>query len=62
MKNLILTTLLTLLSIQLTFSQTAEDAINLISNENGFGIRAGSMGNAYSAVADDYSAVYWNPA
>ncbi len=62
MKNLILTTLLTLLSIQLTYSQTAEDAINLISNENGFGIRAGSMGNAYSAVADDYSAVYWNPA
>jgi long-subunit fatty acid transport protein len=62
MKNLILTTLFTLLTIQLSFSQTAEDAINLISNESGFGIRAGSMGNAYSAVADDYSAVYWNPA
>ncbi len=62
MKNVLLTTLFTLLIIQISLAQTAEDAINLIANENGFGIRANSMGNAYSAAADDYSSVYWNPA
>jgi long-subunit fatty acid transport protein len=62
MKNIIMTTVFTLLIMQLSFAQTAEDAMNLISNESGFGIRATSMGNAYSAVSDDYSAVYYNPA
>ncbi len=44
------------------YSQTAFESVSLINNESGFGIRAAAMGNAYSAVADDYSAIYWNPA
>jgi long-subunit fatty acid transport protein len=42
--------------------QTAEEAINLMDNEGGIGVKAHAMGNAFSPVADDYSAVYWNPA
>jgi long-subunit fatty acid transport protein len=57
-----MTTLFTLIIFQLTFGQTAEDAVNLISDESGCGIRAASMGNAYSALSDDYSGVYYNPA
>lgn len=29
---------------------------------NGVGTRASAMGNAYYGIADDYSALYWNPA
>ncbi len=31
-------------------------------NLNGLGTRAVSMGGAFTALADDFSAVYWNPA
>ncbi|MCK5005015.1 MAG: long-chain fatty acid transporter, partial [Candidatus Aminicenantes bacterium] len=31
-------------------------------NLNGMGTKAISMGGAFIAVADDYSAVFWNPA
>lgn len=44
------------------FAQTAEEAVQLMQSEDGFGIRAAGMGNAYTGVADDYSAIYWNPA
>jgi long-subunit fatty acid transport protein len=44
------------------FAQTAQEAIELIENENGFGVKAAAMGNAFTAMADDYSAIYWNPA
>lgn len=43
-------------------AQSAEDALNLLEDEQGFGLRATALGNAYSAVADDYSGIYWNPA
>ena len=43
-------------------SQTAADAIRIINNETGFGARAMAMGGAYTAVANDFSAIYWNPA
>lgn len=43
-------------------AQTAEETIGIIGNESGFGIRAAGMGNAYTGVANDYSAIYWNPA
>ena len=43
-------------------SQTAADAIRIINNETGFGARALAMGGAYTAVANDFSAIYWNPA
>lgn len=44
------------------YSQSAYDAVYLAGNEQGFGARARSIGGAYTALADDYSALYWNPA
>lgn len=43
-------------------AQSAEEAVGLVQSENGFGIRAAGMGNAYTGLANDYSAIYWNPA
>ena len=43
-------------------AQSAEDAVNLLDDEQGFGLRATAMGNAYTALSDDYSGIYWNPA
>ncbi len=42
--------------------QTAADAVRISSNETGFGARALAMGSAYTAIANDFSAIYWNPA
>jgi len=57
-KSIILLSLL----IGIGSAQTAQEAISLIENESGFGIRAAGMGNAYIGLANDYSAIYWNPA
>ncbi|MEE8340676.1 MAG: hypothetical protein V3R52_01115, partial [Candidatus Neomarinimicrobiota bacterium] len=63
MKNLI-----TILAIGTLFitarvsGQSAYDAIHITENEEGFGMRALAMGGAYTALADDYSGIYWNPA
>jgi len=48
----------------LTFiqAQSAYDAIHIMDREMGFGTRALAMGGAYVGVANDYSAIYWNPA
>ncbi len=43
-------------------TQTAYDAIHFSQNEFGLGSKALGMGGAFSGLADDYSAVYWNPA
>ncbi len=58
-----LRSLLITLTLILTLSaQTVEEAVNLVQNENGFGVKASAMGNAFTGIADDYSAIYWNPA
>ncbi|NOZ74111.1 MAG: hypothetical protein GXO90_01865 [FCB group bacterium] len=43
-------------------AQTAWDAIHIFEGETGFGTRALSLGGAYTGLANDFSAVYWNPA
>ncbi|MBN2104336.1 outer membrane protein transport protein [bacterium] len=43
-------------------AQTPDEAINFMENEEGIGVKATALGNAFTAVADDYSAIYWNPA
>jgi long-subunit fatty acid transport protein len=58
----ILTILLTAAFLTNLASQTAEEAVNLLEDEQGFGARATALGNAYTALADDYSAIYYNPA
>jgi hypothetical protein len=50
------------LLLSISFSQTAWDAIHITENEEGFGARALAMGGAYTAIANDYSGIYWNPA
>ncbi len=51
-----------LTALMLANGQSAKEALELTSYPDGIGVRAMGMGNAYSAVADDYSAIYWNPA
>ena len=43
-------------------AQFAEDAAALLDNQYGFGAKSIAMGSAFTAVSDDYSAIYWNPA
>ncbi len=51
-----------LLTLGLLNGQSAYDAVHITENEEGFGSRALAMGGAYTALADDYSGIYWNPA
>ena len=43
-------------------AQFPEDALRLSEEGTGVGARALGMGNAFTAVADDYTALFWNPA
>lgn len=54
--------ILIILMSGLLFAQDIEEAANLSENEHGFGIKAAALGNAFAGIADDYSAIYWNPA
>lgn len=42
--------------------QLIDDALRMAAPATTVGARSFSMGNAFVAVADDYSATYWNPA
>ena len=44
------------------FSQTASEAIHILENEMGFGARSLAMGGAFTALGNDPSGMYWNPA
>jgi long-subunit fatty acid transport protein len=54
--------LISFLAFGLVQAQDETDAIRPFQNEFGPGARAMALGGAYSAIAEDYSAVYWNPA
>ncbi|MCB0834917.1 MAG: outer membrane protein transport protein [Bacteroidetes bacterium] len=43
-------------------AQSAEDAIRPFLNQSGPGARAAAMGGSFAAIAEDYTAVFWNPA
>ncbi len=51
-------TLVFLVSLILVSSMALANGLNL----NGIGARAAAMGGAFVGLADDYTAVYWNPA
>ena len=52
---------LALTTIQV-YGQYPEDALRLGLSGSGVGSRSLGMGNAYTGVANDFSAIYWNPA
>ena len=43
-------------------AQSIDDGVRFIDNPGSVGARSAAMGNAFIGVANDYSAVYWNPA
>lgn len=45
-----------------SFAQYPEDALRFATPGVGVGARSLGMGNAFTGVASDYSALYWNPA
>ncbi len=51
-----------LLVTQTLWSQSADEAIRIRQGEIGFGARTLAMGGNGVASAEDYSAIYWNPA
>ena len=54
--------IISIVSSMTLFGQFAEDAAALLENQYGFGAKSIGMGSAFTAVSDDYSAIYWNPA
>jgi long-subunit fatty acid transport protein len=45
-----------------TYAQFPEDALRLSMSSFNIGSRAFGMGGAFTGVADDFGAIYWNPA
>jgi long-subunit fatty acid transport protein len=48
--------------VSLLFAQSPEEAVNFLYNQDGIGAKSQAMGNAFVGIADDYTAIYWNPA
>jgi len=61
MKRFLIAAVLVLAPVSLT-AQIPEDALRLGTPGIGVGARAIGMGGAYTGVANDFSAIYWNPA
>jgi long-subunit fatty acid transport protein len=59
--TVVLAILLALTSTK-TFAQFPEDALRLSLSGLGVGARALGMGGAYTGIANDFTATYWNPA
>lgn len=57
-----LTVLFACLSVSTASAQYAEDVLRFSQLGSGSGARSMGMGNAAVGVADDYSAIFWNPA
>jgi hypothetical protein len=53
---------LLMLGMSPTYAQFPEDALRFSTLGTGVGARSLGMGNAYTGVASDFSALYWNPA
>lgn len=51
-----------LLTSCLILGQTTQEGVNFMENMQGVGARAQALGNAYVGLANDYTALYWNPA
>ena len=64
MKRNNILTIYILFGIMLLFTSLgrSQEEIFFLGEELGVGTRAMSMGGAYVGIADDYSAIYWNPA
>lgn len=60
-RGIILGLAIVVVSVQ-GFAQFPEDALRLATPGFGVGARSLGMGNAYTGVASDFSALYWNPA
>jgi len=58
----VLIMVMTAICDEYSLAQFKEDALRLGIPGSGVGARALGMGNAYTGVASDYSAVFWNPA
>jgi len=61
-QTFILLVFVTLLFTASSFSQYKEDAYRLSYLGTGIGARSLGLGTAYTGIADDFTAVYWNPA
>jgi len=48
--------------VQFSYAQFTSDALRLSSSGFGVSARSLGMGNSYTALANDYSSVFWNPA
>lgn len=62
MSKLAVTSVLHILFLLPTYAQFPEDALRLSSIGLGTGARSLGLGMTYTGVANDFSAVYWNPA